>query len=118
MPDTYFCLVGDEWRPRLIDDPNLPRCFVPQFAHRRDQLVVRILFESGARIGEVLALTVGDWRHFGLQPRATATNKGDGVVRRTSKIWWTLFGLWTDWITSISRFFPPIRTSFQSTWWM
>jgi integrase len=88
MPDTYFCLVGDEWQPRLIDDPNLPRHFIPQFEHRRDQLVSRILFESGARIGEVLALTLGDWRQFGLQPRAAATNKGDGVAR-VKQIWWS-----------------------------
>jgi integrase len=88
MPDTYFCLVGDEWKPRIIDDPNLPRHFVPQFEYRRDQLVVRILFESGARIGEVLALTIGDWRHFGLQPRAASTNKGDGMAR-VKQVWWS-----------------------------
>jgi integrase len=88
MPDTYFCLVGGEWRPHVIDDPNLPRHFVSQFKSRRDQLVVRILFESGARIGEVLALTLGDWRHYGLQPRAAATNKGDGTVR-VKQVWWS-----------------------------
>ena len=87
-PDTYFCLVGDEWRPRIIDDPNLPRHFMPQFEYRRDQLVVRILFESGARIGEVLALTIGDWRQFGLQARAAATNKGDGFIR-VKQVWWS-----------------------------
>ena len=88
MPDTYFCLVGDEWKPHIIDDPNLPRHFAPHFQQRRDQLVVRILFESGARIGEVLALTLGDWRQFGLQARAAATNKGDGLTR-VKQIWWS-----------------------------
>jgi integrase len=31
----------------------------------RDQIVVRMAYESGARIREILRLTVGDWRKRG-----------------------------------------------------
>ena len=32
--------------------------------------------------------------------------KRDSAVRRTSRIWWTSFGLWTDWITCILPTYP------------
>jgi integrase len=42
----------------------------------RDQIVVRMAYESGARIREVLCLTVGDWRARGCSQEATTFNKG------------------------------------------
>jgi integrase len=37
---------------------------------------VRILFESGARVSEVVGLTLGDWHARGLRQEASAFNKG------------------------------------------
>jgi hypothetical protein len=88
MPDTYFCVIAGHWRPQIIDDPNLPKQLLAGFACRRDQLIGRILFESGARIGEVLGLTAGDWRRREQGERALAPNKGSHGVR-VKEIWWS-----------------------------
>ncbi|MCL5952170.1 MAG: site-specific integrase [Chloroflexi bacterium] len=88
VPETYFCVVSGEWQPRILDDPNLPKRLLVAFAHPRDRLIARILFESGARVGEVLGLTVGDWRRCGLRERALAVNKGSRGAR-IKEIWWS-----------------------------
>lgn len=88
MPETYFCLATGDWKPQIIDDPLLPRRLMPGFTYQRDQLIVRILFESGARIGEVLGLTLGDWRCRGLRYRAVAMSKGSHR-ERVKEIWWS-----------------------------
>jgi len=87
-PDTYFCVVSGDWQPRIIDDPNLPKVLLAAFTYPRDKLVVRILFESGARVSEVLALTIGDWRSCRQRERALATNKGSRG-ERVKEIWWS-----------------------------
>ncbi len=88
VPDTYFCVVNDHWQPQIIDEPNLPKQLLVGFTRLRDQLITRILFESGARVGEVLALTVGDWRQREQRERALATNKGSGDAR-VKELWWS-----------------------------
>jgi integrase len=89
MPETYFCIVADEWQPKIIDDPALPQKLVTAFPARRDQLITRILFESGARISEVLSLQQGDWRRLvGQRHGALATNKG-AWGERVKEIWWS-----------------------------
>lgn len=88
MPATYFCVVAGDWRPQIIDDPNLPKNLLEASDHSRDKLIVRILFESGARVSEVLGLTLGDWRRRGLGNRALATNKGSRG-ERVKEIWWS-----------------------------
>lgn len=88
MPETYFCVVSGDWEPHILDDPNLPKLLLTGFAQSRDRLIARILFESGARVGEVLGLTLGDWRSRGLCERALATNKGSRQVR-VKEIWWS-----------------------------
>jgi hypothetical protein len=89
-PDTYFCIVSGNWRPQVIDDPEetLPGRLLPHFTQLRDRLVARILFESGARISEVLSLTLGDWRKLGLRTRTLATDKG-AHGERVKEIWWS-----------------------------
>jgi integrase len=78
--ENLFRLAKDEWIPHPIDDPDLPKQLVASFkrAHLclRDQIVVRMAFESGARIGELLQLTVGDWRERGGNQEARACSKG------------------------------------------
>ena len=54
----------------------------------RDQLVVRIAYESGARIREILRLTVGDWRKRGGKQEAWAFSKGSHG-RRVKVIRWS-----------------------------
>jgi integrase len=88
VPDTYFCVVSGDWRPRIIDDPNLPRLLLAAFERPRDRLVTRILFESGARVSEVLGLTLGDWRSRGQRERALTTDKGSRG-ERVKEIWWS-----------------------------
>jgi integrase len=87
-PDTYFCVISGDWQPRIIDDPNLPKQFLTAFAHRRDQLIARVLFESGARVSEVLGLRLGDWLGCEQRERALATNKGSRG-EHVKEIWWS-----------------------------
>jgi len=89
LPSTYFCVVADEWQPKIIDDPGLPKQLVTEMTHLRDQIIVRMLFESGARINEILSLTVDDWRYL-LERRhgALATNKGSWG-QRVKEVWWS-----------------------------
>ena len=88
LPDTYFCVVSEDWQPRIIDDPNLRQLLLPAFTQTRDRLIARILFDSGARISEVLGLTMSDWRNLGQRERALATNKGSHG-ERVKEIWWS-----------------------------
>ncbi len=88
VPDTFFCFLSGDWRPQILEDPALPHQLIPAFTRRRDQLIARILFQSGARISEVLALTMGDWRRLALRNRALATNKGSHGDR-VKEVWWS-----------------------------
>ena len=78
--DDYFRLVDKKWIPEPIADPALHLRLITGFEHakvsRRDQIVIHIAYESGARITELLTLTVGDWRKSGAGREATACNKG------------------------------------------
>jgi integrase len=78
--DNYFRLVDKTWVPEPIDDPALHLRLITGFelarVCRRDQIVIRMAYESGARISEVLTLTVGDWRKRGGKQEATACSKG------------------------------------------
>lgn len=88
MPQTYFCFRAGEWQPQIIDDPHFATRLLAGFVQPRDRLIARLLLESGARVGEVLRLTLGDWRRLGLQQRATATNKGSHG-ERVKELWWS-----------------------------
>jgi integrase len=78
--ENYFRLVQGDWKPEPIDDPELHLLLHKGFtlAHfcLRDQIVVRMAYEAGARIREILRLTVGDWRMRGCQQEAWACSKG------------------------------------------
>ena len=78
--DNYFRLVDKEWIPEPIDDPalhlRLSNGFTQARMSRRDQIVIRMAYESGARITELLTLTVGDWRKRGGKQEAAACSKG------------------------------------------
>jgi integrase len=78
--ENYFKLVNDHWTPQPIDDPDLHMLLRKGFQlvqlSLRDQLVVRMAYESGARIREILRLTVGDWRKRGAKQEAWTFSKG------------------------------------------
>ncbi len=92
LSDNYFKLVHETWQPHPIDDPHLHRMlrqgFRPAGLCLRDQIVVRIAYESGARIREILCLTVGDWRKRGSKQEAWAFSKGSHG-RRVKVIRWS-----------------------------
>jgi integrase len=80
LSDSYFKLVGETWVPQVIDDLEFP-VRIQAGGRRvgwrlREQCVVRILFESGGRISEVVGLTVGDWAARGLLQETQAFSKG------------------------------------------
>ena len=64
----------------MIDDPQFPVRIQAGGRnvgwHLREQCVVRILFESGGRISEVVGLTLGDWAARGLLQETQAFSKG------------------------------------------
>ncbi len=81
LTDSYFRLQGGEWRPQIIDDPTLPaRVFAGGRSLKgwglREDCITHILFESGARVSEVLGLTLGDWARRNLLQEATCFSKG------------------------------------------
>lgn len=65
--DTFFCVVDGEWQPRFIDDPDLPTKLLTQTMDTTTKIILRILFEGGPRIHEVLFLSIGDWRKMNKQ---------------------------------------------------
>ncbi len=78
--DNYFKLVDDKWQPHPIDDPTLHGQLRNGFTRAgfslRDQIVVQMAYESGARIREMLCLTIGDWRTRGANQEAWTFSKG------------------------------------------
>jgi integrase len=82
---NYFRCVDEEWLPKTIDDPDFPH-LVYNAGKRcgwglRELCVVRILFESGARISEVFDLTAKDWAVSQFLNVFEARNKGSFGVR-------------------------------------
>src|SRR6266566_3497988 len=90
--DNYFKLVQGQWVPQPIDDPDLHLQLRQGFTQARfclrDQIVVRMAYEAGARIREILRLTVGDWRKRGAKQEAWAFSKGSHG-RRVKVIRWS-----------------------------
>lgn len=82
---NYFRCVDREWIPRTIDDPDFPQLVYnagKEYGWRlRELCVVRILFESGARISEVLDLTALDWSVSQFMNQFVARNKGSFGIR-------------------------------------
>jgi integrase len=84
LTESYF-LLKEKWIPQVVTDTHLPqkildggRKLKAQGKHwgLREECVVCLLFETGARVSEVLSLTLGDWNRRGLKDTAWARNKG------------------------------------------
>lgn len=82
---NYFRCVDREWIPRTIDDPDFPQLVYnagKEYGWGLGEIcVVRILFESGARISEVLDLTAADWSVSQFMNQFVARNKGSFGIR-------------------------------------
>lgn len=81
LSDSYFRLQGAEWKPQIVDDPTLPAHVLRggrslKGWRLREDCITRLLFESGARVSEILGLTLGDWARRNLLQEATAFSKG------------------------------------------
>jgi integrase len=78
--ENFFRLTKEDWQVSPVDDPTLGKTLVEGFTKAglclRDQIVVRMALETGARISETLHLTVGDWRVLGCNQEVRACNKG------------------------------------------
>lgn len=81
LTDNYYKLIGDEWIPQIINNPNLPRQILEGGRQLsgwgwREEVVTRLLFETGARVSEIVGLTLCDWVERGMQQEASAFSKG------------------------------------------
>jgi len=78
--DSYFKIINDEWIPEIIGDWDLPyRVYQAGEASGwslRDEVITRFMFETGARISEILELTIGDYRNRTDIHELAAINKG------------------------------------------
>lgn len=78
--ENFFRLAKEDWEVFPVDDPKLGLTLIEGFTKARlclrDQIVVRMALETGARISEILHLTVGDWRALGCNQEARACSKG------------------------------------------
>ncbi|HDR7454413.1 TPA: site-specific integrase [Bacillus cereus] len=66
LTDSYFKLINEEWQPEIIDD-HLLYHKIKQAGNQvnwslREKVIVRMLFETGARVSEIIKLTIGDYR--------------------------------------------------------
>jgi site-specific recombinase XerD len=85
LSENYFRCVEREWIPRTIDDRDFPH-LVYAAGKRfgwglRELCVARTLFESGARISEVVGLTALDWSRSSFRNLLHACNKGSHGLR-------------------------------------
>ncbi|WP_322922262.1 tyrosine-type recombinase/integrase [Paenibacillus campi] len=85
LTDSYFKLLNQEWKPIIVSDINLPH-----YLYRageeinwslRDEVIVRLLFETGARISEILELTIHDYRSKVNLYELSTFNKGSDKKR-------------------------------------
>lgn len=80
LSQNFFRCVQKEWVPQTIDDPYFPGLIYQAGKNwgwgLREMCIVRTLFESGARISEIVDLTALDWAVSHFLNRFRARNKG------------------------------------------
>jgi integrase len=116
LTDSFFKLVGREWIPQIIDDPEFPVAVLRGGRQLpgwdlREECVTRLLFETGGRIFEVTGLTLGDWANRGLTREATAASKGSHG-RRVK-----FFRFSSDTATLLRRYFDDQRRKYDPEKW-
>lgn len=85
LSSNFFRCAGREWLPQSVDDPLFPSAIYAAGREYgwglREFCIVRTLFESGARISEVIGLTAADWAVSCFLNHFSACNKGSCGVR-------------------------------------
>ncbi|MNO56580.1 site-specific tyrosine recombinase XerC [compost metagenome] len=83
--DSYFKIHQNEWLPVIIDDTTLPSQIYAAVKKAklllRDQIIIRLLFETGARVSEVIEVTLGDFRARRSIREIATFNKGSNGIR-------------------------------------
>jgi len=84
-PVGYFRTRSDPWQPQVAGEATAVRVliraaanFMTDRAKLRERVILRILADSGPRLHEVLALTVGGLRRAGHPLTAMVRSKGSG----------------------------------------
>lgn len=80
LSDNYFLLIDKVWAPKIIDDLCFPK-YIFQGGQKigwnlREEIITRMLFETGARISEICGLDLSDWLNRGVREEAITFNKG------------------------------------------
>jgi integrase len=88
MSGMYFRFKGAQWEPRPLLDADLPLrlrdAAGPARLSLRDQIIVRLAYEAGPRLSEIVGLTIGGWRISQCRDEAETFNKGSrGVQTKT-----------------------------------
>jgi len=85
LSSNFFRCAGREWLPQSVDDPLFPSAVYAagrEYGWRlREFCIARTLFESGARISEVIGLTAADWAVSRFLNQFSARNKGSLGMR-------------------------------------
>lgn len=105
---NYFQIADGEWRPKLIDDSSLPSATYRAGADTwklRDTIIARMLFESGARVGEVVTRTFDDWLKHSCLNRMDSDSKGSHGNRVKSIVFKT------ETATLLRRYFNTERAA-------
>ncbi len=80
-----FMVKGAPWKLRRIPDPLLRELITQAAIDNRwpawAGVLAELLFETGSRLGEACALTIGDWAKFGFRGEIDAPSKGSGGRR-------------------------------------
>jgi integrase len=84
LTDSYF-LLKEKWIPQVVTDTELPQKILNggrtlkkqgKAWGLREECMIVLLFETGARVSELMSLTLDDWNRRGLKDTAWARNKG------------------------------------------
>ncbi|MCC2359089.1 tyrosine-type recombinase/integrase [Bacillus paranthracis] len=80
LTDSFFKVINGEWKPQIIDNPHLPFIIYKAGEYSkwklRDEIITRMLFQTGARAREVIELTFGDYRARQDKSEFSTFNKG------------------------------------------
>jgi site-specific recombinase XerD len=84
--DSYFKVINDDWVPIVIADRDLP--YQVKIAGEkagwalREEVIRRLLFETGARISEIIEMTMEGYSERRSILEANVVDKGSKKVRR------------------------------------
>lgn len=85
LTDSFFKVINGEWRPQIIDNPQLPYMVYKAGEDSnwklRDEIIIRMLFQTGGRATEVIELTFGDYKARMDKDEFATFNKGSHGIR-------------------------------------